>query len=127
MQPRFQFWGFECGNGWFELINQLCADIESAAEQVEIKPDAWPNVQQVKAKFGALRFYVDLSGFLKPLEASNPTIKDVRKIIARAEVLSRVTCEDCGLPGKLYTHAWHYVKCQACERIHQKKNEEFNG
>ena len=31
--------GFECGNGWFDLIYQLSRDIESAARENGLSPD----------------------------------------------------------------------------------------
>ncbi|MDP4028040.1 MAG: hypothetical protein Q8P42_03625 [Gallionella sp.] len=52
--------GFECGDGWFELIYKLSQDIESVARESGLKPDstAWPRCRQVKEKLGTLRFYV---------------------------------------------------------------------
>lgn len=50
----FGMWGFECDDGWYELIYNLCEKIqnecnESKCEQVK--------ALQVKEKFGGLRFY----------------------------------------------------------------------
>jgi hypothetical protein len=52
--------GFQCGDGWFELIHQLCQDIESVAREHGLKPhdSAWPQCREVKSKLGALRFVV---------------------------------------------------------------------
>ena len=48
---------FECNDGWFDLVDQVSADIESTA-QLEGTPktaEAWPSAGIVKNKFGSLR------------------------------------------------------------------------
>lgn len=52
--------GFECGDGWFDLIYKLSEDIEAAARESGLNSDdpAWPLCRQVKEKFGSLRFVV---------------------------------------------------------------------
>ena len=49
-------WGFECGDGWYDLIDTLCHSIQTYLDAHEL-----PQVvaTQVKSKFGELRFYVD--------------------------------------------------------------------
>jgi hypothetical protein len=65
----------------------------------------WPNtglaVQQVKEKYGTLRFYC----------AGTAAIQ---KYIHLAERLSSVTCEDCGKPGKANDSGWIPTQCDAC-------------
>ena len=58
----FGDWGFQCGEGWFDLVYQLCADIEQAATAAKLDPnsDRWPLMRQIKAKFAVLRVYFDL-------------------------------------------------------------------
>lgn len=53
-------WGFECGDGWFDLIWQLSKAIEDSARQEGIDPqsDEWPEATQVKNKFCSLRFHL---------------------------------------------------------------------
>ncbi|MEO8121150.1 MAG: hypothetical protein ABI606_17735 [Rhodoferax sp.] len=50
-------WGFECGDGWFDLIWQLSKSIEDSARHEGIDPqsDEWAEATQVKNKFGSLR------------------------------------------------------------------------
>lgn len=48
--------GFACGDGWFNLINDLCAEIQAAvADKVQ-----QPVFGQVKEKFGELRVHFGL-------------------------------------------------------------------
>ena len=52
--------GFECGDGWFELIYKLSQEVEVVARDSGLKIDSpqWPLCRQVKAKMGSLRFIV---------------------------------------------------------------------
>jgi predicted nucleic acid-binding Zn ribbon protein len=88
-------WGFECGDGWYDLIDQLCADIQAICDRTggQIK------AVQVKEKFGALRFYIN---------HGNDEIYD---LITKAEHQSELTCERCGKPGKIKGRGWRYCAC----------------
>ena len=65
----------------------------------------WPctgfAVQQVKEKFGTLRFYCH-------------DTDAIAKYIRLAERLSSVTCEDCGKPGKANQSGWIRTLCDEC-------------
>ena len=89
-------WGFECGDGWFDLIDELCSTIQNYIDnnnQVQV------TVSQVKEKFGTLRFYCANDNRL------------VQGMIWFAEAMSERICETCGAKGKLITKGWHYVAC----------------
>lgn len=87
-QESLMCWGFDCGDGWFELIWKLSTDIENAAKCDGLDPDGdeWPEAVQVKQKFGALRFYVR--------NASDA----IRNMIAKAVEESERICEATGKP-----------------------------
>lgn len=76
--------GFECGDGWFELIYKLSQDIETVASEVGLNPDSpeWPKCRQVKEKLGGIRFYV-----------FNCHDERIRALIDSAYEQSRETCE----------------------------------
>ena len=145
-------WGFECGDGWFQILNQLMGNIQhhidwkvrqrevaikfnnmaqqlkdgnSALFDEEFKdminqeykekrrqeliedplreiPDPVPQVtlDQVKEKFGTLRFYYSggddyISG-----------------LVSMAESMSGVTCETCGKPGTQSGGGWIKTVCK---------------
>lgn len=98
-------WGFECGDGWFDLLWQLSQALEGEARQQGLNPDAdeWPCATQVKEKFGGLRFYMRH-------ETSAMTA-----LIENAETLSERTCDVCGQSGiqSRSTSGWISVKCVA--------------
>ena len=51
---------FECGDGWHRIIYDLSAAVEVSAchRGVDAESEQWPLVQQVKEKYGGLRFYL---------------------------------------------------------------------
>ena len=148
-------WGFECGDGWFQILNQLMGNIQHHIDwkvrqhEVAIKfnemarqlkngdstlfdeeykdminqeykekrrqemlerdpqpiPEPIPQVtlDQVKEKFGTLRFYYSggddyISG-----------------LVSMAESMSGVTCESCGNPGNQTSGGWIKTICNPCE------------
>ena len=166
-------WGFECGDGWYDLLNHLMSGIQhhidwkqkqrsaaiahnQAIIDAQRQPPNWtkfnevyptnnswteelrksiinhtatlrevPNecpqvvLNQVKEKFGTLRFYYTggddyISG-----------------MVTLAESLSGTICEGCGSSAKTYwpksenggIGGWVRTLCQSCE---SKRNEQFN-
>ena len=152
MKETCMCWGFECGDGWFQILNQLMGNIQhhidwkvrqrevaikfnTMAEQLkagdstlfdeEMKdllnrdyvekrkqelidqplreiPELVPQVtlDQVKEKFGTLRFYYTggddyISG-----------------LVSMAESMSGVTCEECGKPGTQTSGGWIKTVCK---------------
>jgi hypothetical protein len=94
----FAIWGFECGDGWMDLIYRLSQAITAHAESTGLDVAA----TQVKEKFGTLRFYVNYGD------------KDVFRLIDAAEHESATICELCGAPGTLLTKGWHSTRCDSC-------------
>ena len=90
--------GFEHGEGWFKLIDQLSADITALDE----KNGSTTIAVQVKEKFGGLRFYI---------QSGSDAIYD---LIEEAEALSLKTCEQCGEPGELRGVGWVSTMCDKC-------------
>ncbi len=77
--------GFDCGDGWYDLICELSEQIEAHCRAYAEATDLI--VVQVKQKFGELRFYV------------RPRILAVEEMIEAAREKSRRTCELTGQPG----------------------------
>ena len=81
-------WGFCCGDGWFPIIDDLCAEISH-----QVKAGTMPPVvaTQVKEKSGYLRFYI--RGHFKRDE--NP---EAHRLIDLAQKKAELICEECGSP-----------------------------
>lgn len=89
---------FGVGDGWYPLINALCACIEN-----DIKYNRMPEVEvmQVKEKFGGLRFYVN--------GGDDRTLA----YISMAEAVSFTMCEVCGDTRDIhYTSGWIKTLCK---------------
>ena len=93
-------WGFMCGDGWFELIDTLCKDLQQRTDR-----DGAPQIlaQQVKEKDGVLHFYV---GARDDIQA---------EMIATAAKQSQLICEACGRPGELIRSSPPRTRCGRCQ------------
>jgi len=111
-------WGFEHGDGWFNIIDHLCGNIQhhidwkeecrerevkrgQAGESGMPRTPHVPQVvaTQVKEKFGTLRFYYDGGD------------EYIHGLVAMAESMSAVTCEVCGTPGQVRGGGWLRTLC----------------
>ncbi|MEM5295415.1 hypothetical protein VSR82_13815 [Burkholderia sp. JPY481] len=55
VQSAFAHWGFECGDGWCDLIGAPCLNLQDATKNGAPQAIA----RQVKEKLGRLRFYTN--------------------------------------------------------------------
>ena len=101
-------WGFDCGDGWFNILDQLMNNIQHhidwKQEQKEKfgRGEGCPQVtlDQVKEKFGTLRFYYT---------GGDATIDGM---VRMAEAMTGVTCEACGKPGTTEGPGWIRTLCE---------------
>jgi hypothetical protein len=170
MQETCMCWGFECGDGWFNILDQLMGSIQhhidwkekqrkwaieynemaaqakagnfdlfeettKAQPNDEYKekrlaeivagdfrpiPESIPQVilDQVKEKFGTLRFYY--SGGDDYIDG----------MVSLAESLTGVTCEECGNVGERRGGGWVHTYCTPCEEAREikraKEMEEYD-
>jgi hypothetical protein len=173
MMTTAMCWGFECGEGWYSIINHLCSNIQghinwkrkerardlrfnralkralagdksslikyhtykgsisefvmrrveediSAAEFRDLTPKINQVVaEQVKEKFGGLRFYYRGGD------------EYISGLVRMAESMSYVTCEVCSSPAKQTTGGWIVTMCKPCtdsrEERRQKELDEYNA
>ncbi len=141
IQETCMAWGFDVGDGWFHIIDRLCANIEGHIKYIEnnnernkknlekikkgenvpewvkntyeengleIVPVPKVIATQVKEKFGTIRFYI--SGGDERIDG----------LIAFAESMSGVTCEECGGVGQTRGSGWVSTRCE----LHAKKENE---
>ena len=121
----FPMFGFEVGDGWYNIIDQLCFQIQNhidwhngRREKLLEKnpynskiPDEISQVvvDQVKEKFGTLRFYASGGDDF------------TAGMIRMAEAMSSVTCETCGAPGMIRGRSWLYTACD----LHTKEEHKI--
>jgi len=127
MNQTCMCWGFDVGDGWYDLIDTLCDDIQNEVdndvrqqgykiERGDLKPeDAIPEEDmqvvaiQVKEKFGGLRFYT--SGASERVDG----------MISMAESMSYKICETCGSPGRPNKDGWIATLCDPCREARDKE------
>lgn len=154
-------WGFSHGDGWFNIIHALCANIqhhidwkrqqrmydllrlraarrgrESLLKFIckDREPREWDFkradeiiesvaegrfkvtdkvhqvvVEQVKEKFGTLRFYYQGGD------------DQIHGMVRMAEAMSAVTCEQCGVPAKTGGRGWISTLCDSCREELNKR------
>ncbi len=96
-----KYGGFAVGPGWWSLIEHLSHTIQSHIDHLQKQGKECPQVvvEQVKEKFGSLRFYVQ----------GGDDFTD--GAIWLAESLSASMCEDCGAPGRQISDGWVRTLC----------------
>jgi hypothetical protein len=102
-----RFFGFECFDGWFDIVWR---SLEAIEPSVNREKERWRKqkrafwIVQVKEKFGALRIYC------------SPTTVETQGAFERAEKESLRTCELCGRTGHLRESGGLLrVRCEECE------------
>ena len=109
VQETCMAWGFECGSGWFDVIDILCHEIQHYVDwkskdlSEEEKEDLQVVATQVKEKFGTLRFYYGGGDDV------------IEGMVMMAESLTHRTCEECGCPGERRGGGWIKTLCNKCD------------
>jgi len=127
MQETCMCWGFDCGDGWFNILDQLMGNIQHHIDwnnknfekgYAQYKQVTQVTLDQVKEKFGTLRFYY----------TGGDDIID--GMVRMAESMSGVMCEECSAPAKTHGPGWIRTICTPCEEARelarQKANEEHD-
>lgn len=92
----------ECGDGWYNIIEKLCYDIQSYVDcNIDHSILEQPKVVQVKEKFGGLRFYC------------HDCDQYIRGIISVAESSSYKICEVCGLDKGIGDKHYNYFNADS--------------
>ena len=108
-------WGFDCGNGWFQILNQRMGNIQNHIDWQNRNGEVVPQVtvDQVKEKFGTLRFYY----------TGGDDVID--GMVSMAESMSGVTCETCGNPSTVQNNnGWMRSICTSCEEKREAERDE---
>ena len=140
-------WGIDCPIGWYHILEQLCTYLEFHNQQFSKEYGIAVVADQVKEKFGTLRFYfsiafVDKETGLKvgPEDENAENINETAALyvardyldmladeaIGEAEMMTEETCADCGVPltkdNKVETEGWITFLCDECNA---KREEEY--
>lgn len=118
MQETCMYWGLCVGDGWYDLIDELCSKIEPIIQEIKKNnPDTYPKAAQVKEKFASLSFYMDHA------------TDEIYKIIRDYSKKSQYICDRCGGPGQtMKVGGWLHAACETCLEKEGKKeiSSKFN-
>jgi hypothetical protein len=144
MRTTAMCWGFECGDGWYNIIDTLCSHLTSDYRQAEGRYD------DIKDKLGQSNWRKDIITQEMIDEAKAKMDEEASKVpvavqvkekfgglrfyvqaatdkhynyISFAESMSYKTCEECGAPGKTYTDGWHMTLCDIHAAMKGKEEE----
>ena len=126
-------WGFDCGDGWYNILNQLMGNIQhyidwkekqrnwntewnkKHPDELRVVPEPIPQVtlDQVKEKFGTLRFYYTGGD------------EYIHGMVTMAEAMSGVTCEGCGNVGERRGGGWVHTYCEPCETKRETERAQY--
>ena len=123
MEARFPkmfaepYGGFAVGEGWWSIIELLCSNIQHHIDWKNKQSEvvAQVTVNQIKEKFGGLRFYYS---------GGDDVVDGMVRI---AEVWASRSCETCGAPGKSREGGWIKTLCdhhEAERQLKRKQSEE---
>lgn len=108
MQKTCMHWGMECGDGWYDLLDNLLGKLDFMSKHSGIQVVA----DQIKEKFGELRFYYHTI-VNTDLNVSDYAEKIIEDIVSRAESLSKYVCENTGKDGVLCSRTgWLKTVCK---------------
>jgi hypothetical protein len=109
-----KYGGFAVGKGWYPILETLCANIQSHIDwRVKQGQDiAQVEVQQIKEKFGGLRFYYSGGD------------DEISGMVRMAESFADTLCEECGGLGKRRNGGWVRTLCDVHEAERQARIEE---
>ncbi len=120
MEARFPkmfaepYGGFSCGEGWWPILEALCGQIQHHIDWKNKQSEvvAQVTVNQIKEKFGGLRFYY--SGGDDVIDG----------MVRMAESWAAHSCEECGAPGKSREGGWIRTLCDTHEAERQQHMKE---
>ena len=109
-----KYGGFAVGKGWYPILKILCSNIQSHIDwKVKQGQDiAQVEVNQIKEKFGGLRFYYSGGDYA------------ISGMVRMAEAWADTACEVCGGIGKRRGGGWIRTLCDLHEAEHNARIEE---
>lgn len=135
MNETAMCWGFSCGDGWYDIIDTLCALLTNkynqAKERYEYakecfetkggmtdwgKPITAEEVEERRLAMEKEAEYVPLASQVKEKFGGlrfyiDRGTDEHFNYIYFAELMSYKVCEECGAPGKTYRDGWHRTLC----------------
>ena len=139
--------GFECGDGWYGIIDTLCGLMTSEYRQ---RKDSYEYAKECLDNGGTFPWGKPVTAeeveekrlAMEEAEKKIPVAVQVKEkfgglrfyvggatdkshnYITFAESMSYRTCEVCGSPGKTYTNGWHKTLCDIHADMEGRNDED---
>lgn len=137
--PRYfgdgeRYGGFAIGEGWYPIIESLIGQIDHYTKwkrnlrardlkkvragdvSITVTPKVnWIKVEQIKEKFGGLRFYYQGGD------------AQISGMVTMAEAWAGRSCETCGDRGERRSGGWIRTLCDKHEALYQVSKGNYNG
>lgn len=126
IKDLYSAFGCECDDGWYDLLYDLCGEITEVYKKYSQPVDIV--VDQIKEKYGTLRFYYHykgsedvptaldyLGGVIRFTPIGNELRHEIAQIVMKYEKKSATVCEKCGKAGTLRDDLqWIQTLCDDC-------------
>lgn len=130
------FWGIQCENGWYNIIDTLCDEIQSYVDQPHINLEMyskWLEKSLTDNDDELSEFYMKKVREVKESFIPQPELIQIKEkygslrfyltyyddhistLIGFAEAYSERVCETCGAPGTMCSQGWMKVSCEKCK------------
>ena len=139
--------GFECSNGWFELIDTLCAELKNniynAKNNYKYKLERYNKTDEEIAE-DVEKFGEHMQRPPEPPEEPQPVVATQVKekygtlrfyyfggskqddgAVSMAEAMSAHICEVCGNAGKVKGPGWYSCRCDRCENLDRTDRDKY--
>ena len=146
MRTTAMCWGFECGDGWYNIIDVLCdlltSDYRQAKSRYESIKDLvgkprWEGSDNIvtQEKIDEAKVKLDEETLKVPVAVQvkekfgglrfyvQAATDKHHQYITFAESMSYRICELCGAEGKTYTDGWHTTLCDIHAAMAGKEEE----
>ena len=112
-----KYGGFAVGEGWWPILESLCANIQHHLDWKNKNSEVVPQVtvEQIKEKFGGLRFYYSGGD------------EQIHGMVRMAEAWADAICEECGAPGKRRDGGWIKTLCDRHELERQERRKQYES
>lgn len=109
-----KYGGFAVGKGWYPILEKLCANIQQHIDWANRENEVVEQVvvEQIKEKFGGLRFYYQGGD------------EQIHGMVRMAEAFAGSLCEDCGGIGERRSGGWVRTLCDKHEQERNERIEE---
>lgn len=146
-QKTCMSWGCECGDGWYNILDELCMKLSNTKFHLPIRRYKlvprnllckWlSKMFSWKIFFKKVYYRHEHEGVVfAQIKEKFGTLRiylngvpeeiyrEVQDLINEAEYKSAKVCELCGEPAKLKTSGWHITICEKCENnVRISKND----